>query len=259
LQSDTDRIERERAFHDDRFSDETREAAAKYYSVTRASNRRYRQLLDRLEPGQHALEIGCGLDETAVALARRGVHVTAVDVSSVAIGQFVDRAAELGLEHLMTGAVMDAEDLDLPDASVHCVFGTGILHHLDLERAFGELRRVLHPRGFGVFVEPLGHNPLVNLYRRLTPKMRTADEHPLLETDFELARRKFRVVTVSYFHAMTLAAVPLRRWKRFPSALDRLERTDQFLFDRVPATSSLAWMCVLELGSPRPSIDPAEG
>jgi SAM-dependent methyltransferase len=248
--SDTGRLERERAFHDDRYTEESREAAAKYYSVTGASGRHFREALGRLQPGQRALEIGCGLDETAFVLGRRGVRVTAIDISEVAIAQFAARVTAEGLDDSMTGAVMNAEALDVEAASLDAVFGTGILHHLDLASAFGEIRRVLRPDGVGVFVEPLGRNPIVNLYRRLTPKMRTPDEHPLLAADFELARRYFGSVEVAYFHTLTLAGVPLRRWKRFPSALAALERADRFLYNRVPMATSLAWMCVLELRAP---------
>lgn len=43
-----------------------------------------------------------------------------------------------------------------------------------------------------MFFEPLGHNLLINLYRRLTPELRTEDEHPLVACDLERL--------VNYFH-----------------------------------------------------------
>src|SRR3546814_4334755 len=44
--------------------------------------------------------------------------------------------------------------------------------------------RVLRPGGRAVFIEPLGLNPAIELYRRFTPSARTPDEHPLLRRDF---------------------------------------------------------------------------
>lgn len=247
------RLERERAFHDDRYTDESRLDAQKYYSVTRASHLRFEHLLDRLAPGQRALEIGCGVNATAWGLARRGVRVTAIDLSPVAVEEFSKRAADEGLSATLDARVMNAEQLEFEAGSFDAVLGTGILHHLDLESAYSQVSRVLARDAFGAFVEPLGHNPAVNVYRRLTPRMRTPDEHPLLFSDFEMARRWFGTVDVSYFHLLTLCAVPFRRSSRFPELLHRLERADDRLFGRMPATRALAWMSVVELAEPRSS------
>ena len=45
-----------------------------------------------------------------------------------------------------------------------------------------------------MFVEPLGHHPLITADRRRTPALRTIDEHPLLLGDLEQAREQFRAV-----------------------------------------------------------------
>src|SRR5438270_352918 len=59
-------------------------------------------------------------------------------------------------------AVMDAEHTTFPDASFDLIVGSGILHHLDLDRTYTEIARLLAPGGRAVFVEPLGHNALIN-------------------------------------------------------------------------------------------------
>lgn len=248
---ETARLERERAFHDGRFTDETRTALAKYYSVTRGSQQRFDAMLEAIPPGGRALELGCGLDGEALRLAERGIHVDVIDISPVAIEDLRRRAGRAGLDDLVQGRVMNAEKLDFPDSSFDAVFGAGILHHLDLGDVYAELSRVMAPSGFAVFTEPLGHNPAVNFYRRFTPKMRTSDEHPLVRGDFVLARRWFSTVVVTYFHAFTLLAVPARRSERFPDFLDRLERIDAALFQKFPPMTSLAWMCVVGLARPR--------
>ena len=58
-------------------------------------------------------------------------------------------------------------------------------------RGAREIARTLKPGGTALFIEPLGHNPAHQLYRRMTPSMRTADEHPLLQSDLASARRHF--------------------------------------------------------------------
>jgi SAM-dependent methyltransferase len=246
-----ERLRREQQFHDDRFTDETRQAAGKYYSVTRASNERFLDALSFVPDGGRALECGCGLDDTALTLGGRGVHVTAIDISPVAIEQFEKRVAAAGLSDRVEGRVMNAEALEFDDGSLDLVFGTGILHHLNLAGALPEIARVLKPTGRAVFIEPLGRNPVINLYRRLTPRMRTPDEHPLIGDDFDLARRWFGGVDVQPFHALSLLAVPARRTRHFSGALDALDRADAKMFAAVPRTTALAWTCVLDLSEPR--------
>lgn len=79
--------------------------------------------------------------------------------------------------------IMDAHALEFPDEHFDVVFGTGILHHLDLDRALTEVRRVLRPDGVVLFFEPLDNNPVGRVVRRLTPRSRTADERPLRHAD----------------------------------------------------------------------------
>jgi hypothetical protein len=81
----------------------------------------------------------------------------------------------------------------------------------------------------GIFLEPLGHNPLINWYRRRTPQMRTEDEHPLLKSDLALAREYFSKIRSRFFHFAVLGAVPLRRSLLFKPALAIGEGIDRVL------------------------------
>lgn len=101
--------------------------------------------------------------------------------------------------------VMDAQALEFPDASFDVVFGTAILHHIDLEHGLAEIARVLKPGGRIAFGEPLDMNPVGWLVRRLTPKARTADETPLRQNHLETITRRFRCT----LHHEQLTSVPL--------------------------------------------------
>jgi SAM-dependent methyltransferase len=176
--------------------------------------------------------------------------VVGIDISPVAVEQASAQASALGLS--ITFLEMNAEALTFDAGAFDGVCGSGILHHLDLGRSFAELARVLRPEGSAVFVEPLGHNPVLRLYRRLTPKLRTEDEHPLLLRDLQLAADHFETVDASYHQLLWLLAVPARRLPGGPGLASLLDRADQRLFAAVPALRRHAWTTVLQLRGPRP-------
>jgi SAM-dependent methyltransferase len=226
-----ERLQREQEFHDHAFADDRRLVLDKYYAVNRAAEEAYVRALTALVSGggKDVLEYGCGQGSAAFDLAAAGNRVLGIDISPVAIDQATAQAAERGLQDLATFRVMNAEELDLPSSSYDVVCGSGILHHLDVARSGREIARVLRQDGAAVYIEPLGHNPAINLYRRLTPSMRTVDEHPLKVEDFAVLRESFADVSLTYYSLATLLAVPFRSRPWFARLVTRLERVDRRL------------------------------
>jgi SAM-dependent methyltransferase len=146
--------------------------------------------------------------------------------------------------------VMNAECLAYADHSFDLVFGSGILHHLDLGAALDEVSRVLKPDGQAAFFEPLGHNSLINLYRRFTPAMRTADEHPLRMDDLARLPDRFAHVNVRYFHLLSLLAMVFRRTPVFGPLLSFLHALDRIVL-AVPFLRKQAWVVVICVAQPR--------
>ena len=241
-----ERIRREAEFHDRHYATDgaSRTAAEKYYSVFARCRASYLNRILEGPGGSRVLECGCGPGADAVRLGEQGAQVVAIDIS----GRAIERARAQVPDGLdVEFFEMNAEALAFADGAFDMVCGTGILHHLDLERAFGEIDRVLKPGGRAVFVEPLGHNPAINAYRRLTPKMRSVDEHPLLMPDFDVARRFFPLVDLTYFNLLSLLAVPLRSRKMFDRAVSALSRADRALMSTAPFTRRYAWNVLIEL------------
>ena len=240
-----DRLKREKEFHNEAFSSGKREKAKKYYRTTLESKQFYRDKTSEDVKGKIVLEYGCGPGSQAFSLAERGAEVDAIDISEVAIEQAREEAEKLEVKINFT--VMDAENLDFEDDTFDLVCGSGILHHLELESCYRELTRVLKPGGKGVFFEPMGYHPIVNLYRKLTPSMRTDDEHPLLMDDIRLAETYFDTVETHYFHLSSFAAsfLPGDALKRGASAV--LNRVDHAVFKMAPFLKKYAWIVVLEL------------
>lgn len=252
------RLEREREFHDRAFAEDVRASAKRFYAVTAGMLDWYEQLLSARAPGARVLEYGCGPGSRAFHLARHGARVVGIDISPVAIEQASERGRAEGLHESLEFRVMDAEQLAFPDDSFDVVCGSGILHHLDLARAYREIARVLKPDGAAVFTEPLGHNPAINAYRNRTPALRTVDEHPLLSRDLELAEQFFAQVDTRFFALSSLLAVPLRGRPGFERVLHGLDALDRWLFRVAPPLRKQAWMVGMTLLRPRP-LEPATG
>lgn len=244
---------KEREFHDRIFAEDSRQELAKYYEISGRSRNHYRSVLHAASgPGKRVLEYGCGTAGFSVELRRRGSQVNSIDISPVAIAQsrawmHTKDICDIGF------STMNAECLAFADHTFDLICGTGILHHLDLERSYAEVARALRPDGVGAFLEPLGHNPIINLYRNRTPDMRSEDEHPLLMPDLHLARRFFGKVEYEFFHLHSLAAVPLRNSPLFTPALRLFDTLDKLVFAVVPPLRKWAWITVIRLAEPRQS------
>src|SRR5213076_2968969 len=134
--------------------------------------------------GRRLLDYGCGHGMASVVLARAGARVTAMDLSHGYLREAATRA--LANDVTLSLVQADGERLPFADGSFDRIWGNAVLHHLDLEQAGSELRRVLRPGGVAVFCEPWGGNPLLRFARRHLPypaKERTPDEQPLRSRD----------------------------------------------------------------------------
>src|SRR5206468_2779382 len=98
---------------------------------------------------------------------------------------------------------------------------------------------------------PLGHNPIINLYRKLTPDLRTVDEHPLLMKDIALAKSYFGKVEAHFFNLATLFAVPFRKCRGFGAVCKALGTLDTAMFRLLPPLRRYAWATVLVFSQPK--------
>ena len=126
----------------------------------------------------HALDVGTGNGQAAVALATRFARVTATDLSEGQIAAAVPHAN-------VTYRIAPAEASGLPDASCDLVTVAQALHWLDLV-AFGrEVRRVLVPGGvvaawsYGLFAcEPAVDAVIMEFYHDVVgPYWQPGREH----------------------------------------------------------------------------------
>ena len=243
---DDGRIYREKEFHDSRFSEceDGRLAQSKFYSAADIAKQNYLKIIRALACNKRVLEYGCGGESSILGNSNDFISLDAIDISTSAI----DLSKRLFVNHPKISNVkfteMNAEDMTFEDSSFDLVVGSGIIHHLEIEKAYREINRVLAAGGKAVFFEPLGHNLFINIYRRFTPNARTDDEHPLLMSDFRLAKELFGSVKVDYYALSGLVSLPFNSsWAGLPmfTFIDRL------LFKFIPFLKRYAWICVITL------------
>jgi SAM-dependent methyltransferase len=226
---DNDIIQREKDFHEQRFGhDDGRRREDALYSALHDMKCDFKNAVFAAARNGDVLDFGCGTGDAAleVAAAVPVKLITGIDISENAVKIAATRAASRQQE--IAYQVANCEATGFADHRFDAVYGSGILHHLDMARALKELRRITSPSGAAIFYEPLGTNPLINLYRRLTPGSRSPDEHPLLPADLRMIRAEFPGAEFRYYGFFTLMCLPLVKdprasaLYRWASGLDRI-------------------------------------
>ena len=215
----------------------------KYYRTTHLSAQYVENWIKQHSKGTIFLDYACGNGSNAINAAKWGAELAiGIDISNVSI-ENARRSAENS--NVSKGSYFiqgDCENTRLPENCIDACICSGMLHHLDLSYAFYELRRILKTGGVILAVEALAYNPLIKVYRTLTPQMRTEWEatHILSYKDLVFARRFFEVKEVKHWHLFSVAGVWL------PFALLLLNRVDAVVLE-LPFLKLMSWMFTFEL------------
>ena len=183
--------------------------------------------------GKKVLEIGCGLGQISVLLAKSGAHVTAFDISPMSVVVARKRAKINGIEEGLDLLVAAGEQLPFAEESFDVIFGKGVLHHLEPTLGAPELYRVLKPGGKAAFSEPMGMNPVLKFARAYLPypdkNPRGADK-PLNYREIREWGRRFSEFRVEEFQLLSM----IERGLGFHRPVPILRRTDDFLLKYIP-------------------------
>ncbi|MCI0397007.1 MAG: class I SAM-dependent methyltransferase [Chloroflexi bacterium] len=196
-------------------------------------------------PGERVLDLGCGEGKETLTLASRGLLVIGVDLSQLQLS----RARQLICEQFPGARVhfvqANAEELPFKDGAFRVIYGKAILHHLDIEGSAQEIGRLLPPGGRATFAEPMKRHPLFWLARRLTPRLRTKDEHPLDPGEFNRFGRYFTSSQTHSFFLLAPLAYPFRLLPGgeplFRIVQRLLHQADTWLFRLLPSLKKIAW------------------
>lgn len=224
----------------------------KFYSITRGSIKFLNNYIINKYKGKRVLDYCCGNGGVAISLAKKGIEMVGIDISDVSIQNSKNLAQNEGVEDRVSFFTMDAEKTSFDDNYFDGVICSGVLHHLKIEKAFKEMARILKPEGSIICIEPLAYNPIFQLYRKLTPHLRTEweMEHILTKKDINLAKNYFEKIETKFFHLFTLLAVPFRNFSFFNFILGALEKIDSIIL-KLPGLKWLAWQVVFTLSKPK--------
>jgi SAM-dependent methyltransferase len=220
----------------------------RFYRTATLSREYFFNWVTRNSLGKTVLDFACGDGDVALRAAAAGARLAiGIDISEVSVENARRAAAERGLSERTFFLRGDCENTGLPADSVDVVVCAGVLHHLDVRRAFPEIERILAPGGRVIAFEALDYNPLIKLYRNRNAHQRTEWEkaHILSLKEVRLARQYFGLGEVRYFHLASIAGVWL------PRLLPLLNGVDRAL-TRIPGVQLMAWMFTFELLSRKP-------
>lgn len=222
----------------------------RFYRTASLSRKHFFGLLDRYSPGKIVLDFACGDGDLALRAAEAGAELAiGLDISGVSVRNARKTAKERGLTARTQFLRADCENTGLPSSSVDVVICAGVLHHLDVHRAFPEIERILAPGGRVIAFEALNYNPLIRLYRNRNAHQRTEWEkaHILSLREVRFASGFFTVGEIRYFHMFSILGV----WT--PGLLPLLNGVDRVL-TRIPLLQLMSWLFTFELLSKkRPS------
>jgi SAM-dependent methyltransferase len=123
---------------------------------------KYIKDLTAMTSGQSVLEIGCGTGLFTEKLLSTGAKITATDLS-----QDLLAVAKTRLGEQCSLCTADAHSLPWDNDTFDIVYGSSILHHLQVEKALGEVYRVLKKDGRMLFAEPNMLNPQILLQKNI--------------------------------------------------------------------------------------------
>ena len=234
---------REKEFHNNLQSQTKGRFENIFYKSLYNINRDFFSHIQKKANQSQILDFGCG---TGLFVERtikyKPKKIVGIDISEVSIDKAKKNAKKMGLE--VDYYVDNCERTKFESNSFDIVYGTGILHHLEFNKCLDEIHRILKSKGNLIFIEPLGTNPIINLYRKFTPNSRSVDEHPLINKDFEYIKNKFLDTDIKYYGFLTLIFSPFYKSPSESNFFKFLAKLDQILF-KLEIFKKLAWSVLI--------------
>lgn len=163
--------------------------------------------LGKIDNKSVALDLGCGTGLfTDKVFRATQAQITGIDISEDLLSQARERQPQV------TFKIEDAMNMSFPDNHFDVVFGSSVLHHLEMDKAIREIFRVLKPGGRMIFAEPNMLNPQI-LVQKNVPFIKrwlgdSPDETAIVRWNFSAMMKKTgyintRVKPYDFLHPYT--------------------------------------------------------
>ena len=199
--------------------------------------------ISEVAQGSVGLDMASGFGrESIIAAKSNAKFVVGIDLSPQSVKEANLLARNNNLDNVIF-TVADCENLYFEDNTFDFVICARMLHHIEFETVMKEVNRVLKVGGKAICIEALGINPILNLYRRLTPAQRTHWETANILTfkHINIAKKYFTVQNIKYWHILS----PLAKFSN--RLLPLLNFIDDAILTKIPLLNRLAWTFTFEL------------
>lgn len=240
-------IKKEEKFQDNNIKYKIRSSFSKYYE----ENLEVKKLINSnlSNSSGRLLVLGCGNVDVTQYLKYGFEKIYAIDISSICINQIKSIINYNKLNNKVFVYIMDAHDLKFNNEFFDYIIGTGIIHHLNINKCFKELKRVAKSDGKILFLEPLGLNPFLNIFRKITSYARTKEEHPLLPKDFKIINKHFKTINLKGFYLLTIFSyffkMSIKNRCLYKYTRNILLKLDYFILKIFPFMKYFCWIMVI--------------
>jgi len=195
------------------------------------------------------LDYGCGAGIHSWWLKEIADDLVGIDLSRKSLE--IARQNVKGVRFLL----MDCENMGFENNSFDVIFDGGTFSSLELEKALSEIARVLKSEGFLVGIETLGHNPILNLKRKINrirgKRTAWAEEHIFRMEDLETVKKYFDKTELYFFHLFSWIAFPFLNLPGGKTFLRMMEKMDRFFLKICPFLKKYSFKLVFIFSEPK--------
>ena len=199
------------------------------------------------------LDYGAGDGWHAVCFAKADAKVWAIDISQESVGLIEATARANGVGNLIIAEVRNAYATGFDDNMFDLIYGGGILHHMDIEVAANEIRRILKPEGTAVFFEPIRQTGIMDFVKKIVLRVlkrdkaeETENETPLTIERLNLLKSSFGEMNFRFYNVLGSANKLIKS-----AGIRKTLLWADYIFMRIiPGYSKLARLVIIELRAP---------
>ncbi len=188
--------------------------------------------LGKFTQSDHLLELGCGTGTfTKKIYNKTNAQITPVDISPELLVIARNKLPEIDF------MIADAMNLPFSNEKFTGVYGSSVLHHLDIKKALVEIFRVLKKNGKIVFAEPNMINPQIFIQKNVPFIKKLMGESPdekaiirwkLFKQMKSIGFKNIKIFPYDFLHPVTP--------KKLVKQIDYLGRT----LERIPIIKEIA-------------------